>query len=239
MIVQIADNELYINDFACHFPIIRWIDNHRFLIADKRNPSKQENLSIFDTTGRLLTAFYCGDAISTIEVTKEGIWISYFDEGIFGNGISTEGIVLFSFEGTPLFKYHSDLKEKPFITDCYATCKGKGNSLWVLPYSDFPLLCLDTANKTINHTEIPKVLFGSSALTVRGNFAYFYSPYHDEHKLFSLEIQSKQIHTLGKIHGVVRGLSPKDNYHFIAKQDNAIKGYTVLNDAEYRFVSLT
>ncbi|HWL22186.1 MAG TPA: hypothetical protein VNR38_00295 [Ureibacillus sp.] len=98
------------------------------------------DLTIID--GEVIRSFYWGDAVQDIAVSKDGIWCrcSYFDEGVFGEGISTEGLVLFDNTGSPTFQYHSHLPDAPSIADCYAICRGKNMTLWLYPYTDFELI---------------------------------------------------------------------------------------------------
>lgn len=233
--IQIGDTQLSFTDlnFYCNYPLIRWIDYNRFLIADARTNSKSENLYIFNTEGILLNSFHCGDAIEDIVPNNEGIWVSYFDEGVFGNGISTEGLILFSYDGTPLFKYHSDTLDCPFIADCYAICKGKSSSIWIFPYTDFPLLCVNPSEKTVEYYEVPNILHGSNALCVRGKFAYFFDSYDSNGDLFCLEIGTDYPQRIGKIDGLARGLNTRESNHFISINDNFVKAHRIINHKEY------
>ena len=122
--ILLNDDNILTPPLKLHYPIMRWIDKDKLLIANARNDTRIDNIFILNlTTGTILGSFNGGDGIEDIEVSKEGIWISYFDEGVFGNGISTEGLVLFDFTGNVIFRYHSDLMDRPLIADCYAICK--------------------------------------------------------------------------------------------------------------------
>ncbi|MDQ1143426.1 hypothetical protein QE429_000253 [Bacillus sp. SORGH_AS 510] len=234
-IVKIGGTQLSLNNIniTCDFPLIRWIDHNRFLIADARNDSKRENLYILNTEGKIQNSFYCGDGIEDIVISKEGIWISYFDEGVFGSGISTEGLVLFSYNGTPTFRYHSDLLDRPYIVDCYAICKGKSPSLWLFPYTDFPLLCVNPAKKTLESYKVPKVLHGSNALCVRGKFGYFFDRYNSNGELYCWEIGKSRPQLIGKIKGSTRGLDTRESNHFISIDESNVKVYRIINHKEY------
>lgn len=233
--IQIGDTQFSFKNLniSCNYPLIRWIDHNRFLIADVRTNCNSKNLYIFNTEGILLNSFHCGDAIEDIVPTNEGIWISYFDEGVFGNSISTEGLVLFSYDGTPIFKYHSDLVDCPFIVDCYAICRGKSSSIWIFPYSDFPLLCVNPSNKVIKSYEVPSILHGSSALCVRGKFAYFFNSYDSKGDLFCWEIGENHPQRISKISGYARGLNTRESNHFISIDENYVKAYRIINPTEY------
>jgi hypothetical protein len=234
-ILQIGENQIMLSNFSitCAYPLVRWIDNNCFLIADARNDGKTDNVFILNLDGTLLNSFNCGDGIEDIVISNEGIWISYFDEGVFGRGISTEGLVLFSHEGTPLFRYHSDLLDRPTIVDCYAICKGKSASLWLFPYIDFPLLNVNPTKRTIESYKVPKVLHGSNGVCVRGKFAYFYDRYNSKGELYSWEIGKSHSQLIGKIKGSSRGLDTRESNHFISINDSYVKAYRIINPNEY------
>lgn len=231
---------IFINDNNCLTPpiklkysIVRWIDTDKILIADARNETNIDNVFILDLNGTIINSFNGGDGIEDIEISEEGLWISYFDEGVYGNGISSEGLVLFDFTGNVIFRYHSDLTDRPPIDDCYAICKGKGSSIWLFPYSDFPLLQISPDSKTVNSYKVPKKLHGSGAICIRGKYAYFLGGYDSKGKLFYWEISKKQPHLLGKIDGKIRGLSNGQHNHFISISEEIVKLFRIINDDEY------
>lgn len=233
-IIQAGEN--YINltfKINCDYPLIRWIDYNLFLIADARNDGNRENLYILSTDGIKQNSFNCGDGIEDIVVSNDGIWISYFDEGVFGSGISTEGLVLFNHDGTPLFKYHNDLLNMPYIDDCYAMCNGKAHSVWIFPYSDFPLVNVNLLTKSIQSYKVPKKLHGSHAICIRGKFGYFYDRYNSNGELYCWEIGSKQPQLIGKLSGRTRGLDISESHHFLSFDESKIKLYKIINPNEY------
>jgi hypothetical protein len=89
--------------------------------------------------------FDLGDGSQDLQTTANGqIWVSYFDEGVFGLGIGRAGLICFDSSGTPVFRY-SDLAESQqlaFIDDCYALNVISDDEVWLCYYSDFPLVCL-------------------------------------------------------------------------------------------------
>ncbi|WP_044736198.1 hypothetical protein [Geobacillus kaustophilus] len=220
-------------DVSVRFPIIRWVDSERFLLADARSDGKRDNVFLLDLHGRVRHSFCGGDGIEDIAVGKEGIWISYFDEVVFGKGISTEGLVLFRFDGSPAFKYHSHLTDRPMIIDCYAICKGKSSTLWLFPYDDFSLIHVDPCAKAVERYKAPEQLRGSTALCVRGNYAYFGSSYHSKEGLYSWNVRSGKLEKIGCIHGAARGLGPKETSHFLSVEDDAARVHMILNPDEY------
>jgi len=101
---------------------------------------------IYDSSGkRTGRTLDLGDASEDVQTTADGhIWVSYFDEGVFGSGISTAGLVCFDESGTPIFKY-SEFAEKhnlPAVDDLYALNVVDSTETWFCYYSDFPLVRL-------------------------------------------------------------------------------------------------
>jgi len=93
----------------------------------------------------MLYSLNLGDAIESLQTTPDGcIWVSYFDEGVFGNGIGKEGLVCFDREGTPIFKYEAFAEENnlPSICDCYAMNVDDTGAVWLNYYMEFPLVRL-------------------------------------------------------------------------------------------------
>lgn len=206
---------------------IRWIDADTILIAE-------EKILIINANGQLLRSFDAGLAIEGIVAGKEGIWVSYFDEGV-GTGIADEGLRLFDFTGNTLFRYHSDLLDRPSIFDCYALCKGKGATVWILPYTDFPLVEVNPEARTARTYSILEVLHGSAAICVRGKYAYFFSPYQSEGMLYQLKIGTEEPLLLGKVEGRLRGMGPAEDSHFIAVSDRDVRLYKILNNEEFNY----
>ncbi|WP_230199546.1 TetR family transcriptional regulator [Bacillus testis] len=233
LMILLNENDFLTIPFKLQYSIVRWIDKNTLLIADSRNENDLDNVFILNLAGKILVSFNGGDGIEDIEIGKEGIWISYFDEGVFGNGISTEGLVLFDFTGKAVFRYHSDLTIRPSISDCYAICKGKASSVWLFPYSNFCLIQIYPETKAINYYKVPQKLYGSQALCVRGNYAYFFDRYNSDDELFSWEIGEKKPQLIGKIDGVLRGLSNSENNHFISISEEFVKLYKIINADEY------
>lgn len=125
--------------------------------------------TIHDANGALRSRVELGDAIESIQTVVDGrIWVSYFDEGVFGGGIGRQGLVCFDSSGKHLFKYadfaeHNDL---PMICDCYALNVDANGAVWLNYYTDFPLV-------RVNEYKLDKVWpdFGvlGKAFAIRGD----------------------------------------------------------------------
>jgi len=212
------------------YPLIRWVNEQQFVIINARNHLDTDNCYLVNRSGEVTTSFNCGDAIEDLVPNKEGIWVSYFDEGVFGDGISTEGLVLFSYEGKPLFRFHTDLPERLVIDDCYAICKASGTGIWLCPYGDFDLIHIDKNKKVAFQSSVPDKVKGSSAMCVRHKYVYFFSPYDKENELYAWEIGKGKPTKVGNLNGnVVRGLGPRETKHFICCTDRVVSVIEIQN----------
>ncbi|MET3195183.1 TetR family transcriptional regulator [Bacillus sp. OAE603] len=230
------NDEIFLSlNIKIDFPIVRWVDNNTIIIVDTRDDSNKDNVFILNLDGIVIDSFNCGDGVEDVDVGEEGIWISYFDEGVFGNGISTEGLVLFSLNGKIIFRYHSDLLNRPPIDDCYAITKGRGSSIWLFPYSEFPLIQLYPESREIKTYKVPPKLRGSNAICIRGKYAYFYGRYDSSGELFCWEIGKKKLEKIGNINGIIRGISNGERNHFISISDENIKLHRIIIDDEFNF----
>jgi hypothetical protein len=122
---------------------------------------------IYDQSGSHLKSLNLGDAINDVQTTVDGqIWVSYFDEGVFGNGIGANGLVCFNSDGTPVFRF-AEFAEKhnlSHIDDCYALNISSENA-WLSYYSDFPLVQLKHFRLVNSWSELGSF----SAFAIRGN----------------------------------------------------------------------
>ena len=86
-----------------------------------------------------------GDASEDLQTTADGrIWVSYFDEGVFGGGIGRQGLVCFDSDGAPIFRYadYAEQHDLPMIDDCYAMNVDEAGAVWLNYYMDFLLVQL-------------------------------------------------------------------------------------------------
>lgn len=112
-----------------------------WLLGDRRDGKA----TVYDAHGAVRRTLDLGDASEDIQTTAEGhIWVSYFDEGVFGAGIGRQGLVCFDRGGTPLFKYgeYAEQQGLPMIADCYAMNVDGADTGWINYYMEFPLVQL-------------------------------------------------------------------------------------------------
>ena len=101
--------------------------------------------TLCDAQGAARSVLDLGDASEDLQTTPDGrIWVSYFDEGVFGSGISRQGLVCFDAAGRAVFRY-AEFAERhalPMICDCYAMNVDETGAVWLNYYMDFPLVQL-------------------------------------------------------------------------------------------------
>lgn len=201
--------------------------------AKKRQVRK--NLFILNLAGEITGSFHAGDAIEDVVAGPEGIWISYYYGG-FRTGLPGEKLVLFDLKGLPIFKYESDLQEKPDIVEILAMVKGNESAIWLVPLLK-PLVEINTEALSLAVYENPNLLkSGTSAVCIRGDFVYFVL--EDTKWCYACRIGEETAQPIGKIKGESRGLAPNESYHFIACSNTwgEVKVCRIDNKEEYFLV---
>ncbi|WP_033543681.1 hypothetical protein [Planococcus sp. CAU13] len=194
-------------------PFIRWIDQDRILLVQRRSGRFEKNVFILNLSGEITGSFHAGDAIEDVVAGPEGIWISYYYGG-FRKGLPNEKLVLFGMNGLPIFRYESDLPEKPDILEILTLVKGKESAIWLVPLLK-PLVEIVPEETSLALYEHPNLLkSGTSAVCIRGDFVYFVL--EDTKWCYACRIGEETAQPIGKIKGESRGLAPTESYHFIA-----------------------
>ncbi|HEY3526814.1 MAG TPA: hypothetical protein VGK47_11490 [Nitrososphaeraceae archaeon] len=205
------------------FPVIRQLNDSSFLLADSRTNKKTDNCFIYDLRGNILGKFFAGDGIQDIEVIRDKIIITYFDEGVYGkDGPNNEGLVVFNFGGKILSKYNEKHGDQ-IISDCYCICKHGANRVLFLPYTEFPLIELNLDTGDEKQYEIPEHLKGSNGLTSTADSIIFHSPYQDKRGIYKWRPGEKTAEKIGEYSEGLRGLK---NGRFVASGQ---KGFTILD----------
>jgi hypothetical protein len=120
-----------------------------FFLATRRCEFSEQNLrlngKVFDFDGMLVRSILLGDGIEDLQVDESGqIWVSYFDEGIFGNlgwkrPLGSSGLRQFDDRGYSNFEF-KPLAGLDAIDDCYALNVTSSNETWCYYYSQFPIV---------------------------------------------------------------------------------------------------
>jgi hypothetical protein len=164
------------------YPYVQFLPTGEVLIASSVarfvNNEKERNASVYDKNGQLLRQFTLGDAINDMRVANNSeIWVSYFDEGVFGNTstphIGQPGLCCFSSNGELVWWFEAgDGLES--IDDCYAL-NVFGNEAWTSYYSSFPIVRIDQAKKL---TSWKDGICAASAIATDGHRILFFGGYH-------------------------------------------------------------
>lgn len=216
-------------------PFVRWIDQERILLVQRRSGRFERNVFILNGAGEITSSFYAGDAIESVVVGADGIWLSYYYGG-FRKGLPSEKLVLFGWNGLPIFRYESDLPDKPDIAEILALVKGEQSAIWLLPLRG-PLVKIIPETNALTVYENPKLLkAGVFSVCLRGDFVYFVL--EDTKWCYACRVGEGVAQPIGKIKGKSRGLAPGGAYHFITASSTwgEVKLCRIDNKEEYFLV---
>lgn len=137
------------------YPRVQPLPDDRILVygarCQWRESGAEHNAEIVNSNGERLRQGVLGDGIEDLVTTPQGrIWVSYFDEGVFGNRgwggpgpepIGSPGIVRFNEHFEREWTYPDDT-DFDSIDDCYAFNVGE-ETVFAYYYSDFPIVRID------------------------------------------------------------------------------------------------
>jgi hypothetical protein len=161
-----------------------------FLLAGARcrwhTEGAEKNAVAFDWNDHEMGRFTLGDGIQDLRVTREGtIWVSYFDEGIFGNygwddpgptPMGATGLVAFSPTGKVHFSYDAAAANTDSICDAYAINVTNNGDVWIYFYDEFPVvrICQGT------YKSWKLGVAGAHALAIQGNRVLLFGGYEQK-----------------------------------------------------------
>ncbi len=110
----------------------------------------QANAIVIDARGERVRSFRLGDGIADVRVdSHRNIWVSYFDEGVFGEDpLARAGLRLFDENGISLWEFDSRVAQ---IDDVYAINLEPDGTLWAYYYSAFGIVRV--RDREITHWE--------------------------------------------------------------------------------------
>lgn len=220
--VIVNDKRVFINS-QIQFPIIRSIDDSKFLLADSRTEENKPNAFVYDFTGQLLSSFVVGDGIQDILVHHNKIVVTYFDEGVFGaDGPNNNGLSVFSFNGKQEFGFNESV-DGLHIYDCYCICKHGTDKVLFYAYDYFDVTELNLDTYKWQQIKTPTDFQGFSALTSKDNKIIFHSSYDDKQSFFEWDRQTMELKTIGKYSSQIKGLN---NGKFLAVGES---GFTLIS----------
>ncbi|WP_152990713.1 hypothetical protein [Sphaerimonospora mesophila] len=149
------------------------------------NGAAEPNAAIYDADGEILREGVLGDGIADVQTTLSGeIWVSYFDEGVYGNfgwgvtggpaPIGSPGLIRFRSDLDIAWRYPYD-GEFGAISDCYAL-NVAGEEAWAYYYTDFPIVRIRAATIAGWSTEVR----GAHALVVADDRVVLVGGYRED-----------------------------------------------------------
>jgi hypothetical protein len=163
------------------------------LWVDVRCRRGELNASLRDQSGQEVRAFHLGDGIEDIQVTQDGkIWVSYFDEGVYGGGVGQAGLARFSGTGDLEFEFNDSAMKNGIahIDDCYAFNVGANDEVYVYYYTDFPLVRICGMQIT---TVCRVPVRGSGAFAIHQDRALFRGAYNKPGSIFSVALRDEKL----------------------------------------------
>ena len=141
-------SEIFIQNQQDNFDLVQPLRDG-FLLGTRRckyaGDATVGNGCLFDNGGQLLGRILLGDGNADLQTTTtDEIWVSYSDEGIYGNlgwrkPIGKPGLLRFDVEGKICFRFGGVAGLGP-IDDCYALNVVSERETWLYYYSDFPII---------------------------------------------------------------------------------------------------
>lgn len=180
-----GSSELQLASLTATCPLVEQLSNGEALVVERRawrypDGTHDLNARVYDQAGTLQHEFLLGDGISDLQVDATGlIWVSYTDEGIFGNlgwrsPIGAAGLCCFTADGTKVWEFQPP-SGFDHICDCYAL-NVSSDAAWAYYYSEFSMVRID---REWNIQGWRSKLNGASALAIRGNHVLLYGGYGD------------------------------------------------------------
>jgi hypothetical protein len=146
---------LHLRNERPNFAYVQALSDGILLVAARCNWQRngpEENAVVIADDGRALRRFALGDGINDVRATaSDDIWVSYFDEGIFGNRgwgnpgpdpIGAAGLVHFGPRGDVRGAYDAAAAGTDAICDAYALNVDRQGNVWLYFYSEFPIVRL-------------------------------------------------------------------------------------------------
>ncbi len=174
------------------FPSIQPLPEGEILLVGARchfrNGDPEQNAVVFNQSGVVNRRFVLGDGINSVQTTSDGaIWVSYFDEGIFGNygwnkPMGASGLVCFDTNGRIIWEFEPP-SSVDTMADCYALNVAT-DAVWACDYTDFPLVSIDS-NECVRAWK--NSVGGASALATDGRRVALWGGYGDKHSRFVLQ----------------------------------------------------
>jgi hypothetical protein len=173
-----------LEDVEIAFPSVQPLTNGEIVLVGARShflkSGPEKNAVVYSGDGKVLRRFTLGDGINDVQTTGDGvIWVSYFDEGVFGNfgwndPMGSSGLICFDSHGNIVWQFTPPAGFDS-ICDCYSLNVAK-NGVWSCYYTEFPVVRIDSSKKVRGWTN---EVGGASALAVDGQRVLLWGGYGD------------------------------------------------------------
>jgi hypothetical protein len=180
LVVTVEDghpHETRLSSVRSRLPLLGALPDGGFVVADIRSRPGEEQVQVFDASGRPSGAFTVGDAVEHLLTDESGdLWVGHFDEGTFDDPLSEPGVRRWSSTGAPLWEYGRP-SGTDRIVECYALNVDR-RATWVYPYPDFPLVEVRSGRPAfVRGTPVR----GAHGVVVHGSSVAFFGGYDDQH----------------------------------------------------------
>ena len=164
-------SEIFIQNKNDNFDLVQPLGDG-ILLGTRRckyaGDATEGNGCLFDNAGQYVGRILLGDGIADLQTTTSNeIWVSYHDEGIYGNlgwrkPIGHAGLLRFDTEGKVCYRFDGAAGLGP-IDDCYCLNVLNEREAWCCYYSQFSIvkICDDRIERHWNST-----VKGSSGFSV-------------------------------------------------------------------------
>jgi hypothetical protein len=153
-------------------PVFDRLEDSSWLVAEVRCSPGAPNARVIDSDGSVRRSFALGDGIEHLQCDRVGgIWVAYFDEGIYGDPLSASGLNRFDALGALTWAYDG------IMDDCYAL-NVAADAAWACPYSDWPILKVGFDGATVAWPNSHKS--GARVLAIDGDLVVLLGGYRDE-----------------------------------------------------------
>jgi len=135
------------------------------------------NAEFYDQYGQRTRRAFFGDGIESVQVDRNGeIWVSFFDEGVFGDDlIGHPGLIRFNAQGELVWSF-TPPEGYDYICDCYAL-NIADDGAWAYYYTPFSVVHVDWDGDATGYNN---EFAGAKAIVVHPQRIMLYGGYSGE-----------------------------------------------------------
>ena len=164
------------------FPAFDRLPDGGWIVVNTRCHRGEPNALTLTAGGRVVRRFLVGDGVRQVQADDVGgVWVSHFDEGIFGDALGAAGIARFDPSGRETWRANDD-RSLPSVDDCYAL-NAIGGEAWACYYSDFPIL---RVRRSGEYRVWTNSVGGAAAIAVDGDWVVLFGGYDDQRSRIAL-----------------------------------------------------